>query len=299
MPANDASRHESDGQDATLLMLRSHEARIAELESTAHKSRFKRLTESASASALFLGLVLTFVSLYDAFVTKPEADRINRLSQFNQAVNSAAKLRQEVTQAQSQITDPKLQLAIASAATPQILNNISTARAMLRDLDDRQVGISQLNILFAEAFTAGDLESARSFATRAVNLTNLSPFLRSEALRIQGQFLFATSDAKSGRQSYLDALKILGDSPSTTMARAFDLADLTIKECAIGDCGSAAEDLQALAKLLALPEVTPQGRLQMATTLKSALNDMQNMHCPIPQNLDVVFPTGGAPAIIH
>ena len=86
------------------------------------KSPFKKLTESASASALFLGLVLTFVSLHDAFISKPAADRISRLSQFNQAVNAAAKARQELATLQMQTADPQLRLAVASIVTPQILN---------------------------------------------------------------------------------------------------------------------------------------------------------------------------------
>jgi hypothetical protein len=160
----DASPQEAnDADNAILLMLKSQETRIAQLEAGAKKTIFKRLTESASASALLLGLILTFVSLREAFVTKPEADRIGRLSNFNQAVNSASQKRREQIRSQMQTQDPNLQSAMNSAIQPEILNDISTARAILRDLSDRDVGISQLNVLTYEALTAGDIESAKTF----------------------------------------------------------------------------------------------------------------------------------------
>lgn len=144
------------GDEAILLMLKSQETRIAQLETETKKTLFKRLTASASASALFLGLILTFGSLREAFVTKPEADRISRLSHFNEAVNSVVQRRQELIKLQAQNPNPQLQLAMASSTTTGILNDISTARAILRDLSDKDIGISQLTVLFNELFTAGD-----------------------------------------------------------------------------------------------------------------------------------------------
>lgn len=47
---------------STDLLLKNFEDRIGELEKNSHKTIFKKLIESASASALFLGLVLTFAS---------------------------------------------------------------------------------------------------------------------------------------------------------------------------------------------------------------------------------------------
>ncbi len=199
--------------DPVLLMVKSQEARIARLEDEGKKTPLKRMTTSASTSALILGLILTFVSLYDAFVTKPEADRIARISEFNQAVNAAAKTRQEILQLQMQGTDPKLQLAMASMATPQILNDLSTARAMLRDLRNDDVGIPQLIILISEAFTTGDMEAAREFVGRAVSKTDVTPYLRSEAKRYEGKFFFFSGNAAQGRQSFQEALAALGEFP--------------------------------------------------------------------------------------
>ena len=245
-----SSQEVNDTDDTILLMLKSQEARIAQLEIGAKKTIFKRLTESASVSALLLGLILTFVSLREAFVTKPEADRISRLSNFNQAVNSAAQKRQEQIRLQIQNPDPQLQLAMASATTNQILNDISTARAILRDLSDRDVGVSQLTVLISESFTAGDIESAGTFVTRAVNLTGLTPFERSEALRFEGRYFFVKGDFAKVRQSYIAALSALGNSSSFAAARAYDLADLIPMEYSYGDCENAGADLLSFAKML-------------------------------------------------
>src|SRR5216684_3026066 len=117
---------EVDADPLLLLLVAGLQARVEKLESEGNKTLLKAITTSASTSALLLGLVLTFASLHDVFVAKPEADRISRVSQFNQAVNSAAKTRQELVQLQMQTTDHKLQLAAAQMATPRVLNDIST-----------------------------------------------------------------------------------------------------------------------------------------------------------------------------
>jgi hypothetical protein len=277
----------SEALDAVLLMQESQHARITSLENPAKKSLFKVITESGSASALFLGLILTFVSLREAFVTKPEADRILRLSQFNQAVNSAAKTHQTVIQ--SQTTDPQQQLAMMSIATPQILNDISTARALLRGLDNSDVGIPQLIVLVSGAFTAGDLESAKSFVDRAVSKQDATAFLRSEAKRYEGKYFFLGNKPVQARQSFETALSILGDSPGVAAARAFVLSDLVPLEFVFGDCATAAADLQRLADALKLPQVYPQQRLQMASTVKGRLLQLRGQRCPPPENLDTLL----------
>lgn len=272
--------------DPSIVLFKSLEARVVNLEGAANKTTFKKLTESASASALLLGLILSFVSLHEAFVTKPQTDRIARLSQFNQAVNSAAKLRQELAQAQAQTADPKLQLVLASAATPQILNDISTARAMLRNLDNADVGIPQLIILINEGFQTGDLDSVKSFVARAVSKAEVSPYLRSEAKRYEGKYLFFTGEPHKGRQSFKEAIEHLGTSPGGAAARAYVLGDLVIAEYAFGDCGIAAADLQSFQDLLKAPQITAEARLQMATTVRSQLEPFQGHRCPAVVGLD-------------
>jgi hypothetical protein len=276
---------------ATLLMLKSQESRIAQLESGAKKTFFKRLTESASLSALFLGLVLTFVSLRDAFVTKPEADRISRLSSFNQSVNSAAQKRQELMKLQLQNSAPELQLAMGSAATTQILNDISTARAMLRDLSNSDVGISQLTVLINESFTAGDMESAKTFVTRAVNLTGLTGYERSEALRQEGRYFFVSGDFTKVRPTYMSALNALGEAPIYTAARAYDLADLIPMEYTF-DCENAKADTLTFVKMITSPNVQPQAKSQMVSSLLIALGQLPPEGCPeVVRNLKAVANT--------
>jgi hypothetical protein len=276
-------------QDAVLLMVKSQEARIVELEKGSHKTLLKRLTESASAGALFLGLVLTFVSLHDAFISKPRAERVTRLSQFNQAVNSIAKSRQDLVREQMLSADPRFQLAMMSAATPQIQNNISTAKAMLRDLDNRDVEIPQLLVLISESFSQGDLLSAKSFIERAIGKTDESGFLRSEAKRYEGRYFFARGDQLGGRKSYEEALSLLGDENVFAAARSYVLADLVGIEFGQGLCDVVEKDLDRFVAGVKSPVVDPQSRAQMSTTLMAQLSPV-GQRCPPPQNLGSLAP---------
>jgi len=264
------------------LLLRNHEDRIGELERSSHKTTFKRLTETASVSALLLGLILTFVSLRDAFISKPEADRIARLSQFNQAVNSAAKLRQELTlSGLDSAVSSQRQMTMISMVGPQILNEISTARAILKDLKSDDVGIPQLIILIAEAFAVGDFEAAKAFVAVAVDKTNVTPFLRSEAKRYEGRLLYMTADPVEGHKAFQAAMDVVVDVPATLATRAYILSDLIAAEYQFGDCTNGSADLQ---RFLAMGKNLPdQQRLQIGATLKAAL--LQTQACPQPENL--------------
>jgi hypothetical protein len=276
------------GDKAILLMLESQETRIAKLESEGKKTIYKRLTESASASALFLGLVLTFGSLRETFVTKPEADRISRLSQFNEIVNTAVQRRQELIKMQAESSNPKLVLDMESATTTAILNDMSTARAILRDLSDRDVGISQLTVLFNESLTAGDMESGKTFQERAVKLTGVSTFEHSEALRLEGRYFFASGDPIKGRQSYMAALSTL--SPELVAAKAYDLIDLIPREIGSGDCQNAGADSSSLATMINSPQVPPQAKSQLVASLKGVLSQMPPQRCPeVSKNLDTIL----------
>lgn len=267
---------------STDILLKNLDDRIGELEKNSHKTMFKKLTESASASALFLGLVLTFASLHDTFIARPEANRIARLSQFNQAVNSAAKLRQELIKFSLDSSTPQLQLAMASVITPQILNDIATARAMLQDMRDEDIGIPQLLILINEANTVGDFQIAKIFVARAVAKTDVTPNLRSEALRYQGKLLYATAEPAKGRAAFLDAMNTLGDSMQTLAARAYVLADLVVAEYMTRDCDNGAQDFQRFVEMS--KGLYDQQRLQLTMTVKDALTQLQGRNCPVPAN---------------
>jgi hypothetical protein len=262
-------------------VLSSLHERISKLEKDGDKSLLTKITTNASAVALFLGLVLTLASLYEVFVAKPKGDRIAALSKFNQAVNSAAKTRQEVTRQQLAKTDPATQLAIASAATPQILNDISTARAMLRDLEPEDIGIPQLLILIYESFTAGDLPSAKDFVTRAVDKKDVSPALRSEALRYDGRYQFAARDLPAGRQAFESSLAALPD-PVYAAQRAYILMDWTVMEYTLGDCAAVQPAIDRLEATLHSPGIALEARAQIEAGLKQQLVSMQGQHCALP-----------------
>jgi len=278
-----------NGPDAVVAMLRSHEARIAKLEAADQTTTLKRLTTSATTSALIFGLILTIASLWDVFVSKPEADRIARISQFNQAVNSAAKTRQELAQALNQSADPNYQLAVQSAATPRILTDVSTARAMLRDLTDADVGIPQLIVLISESFTTGDMVAAKDFVGRAVGKTDATPYLRSEAKRYEGKLNFATGSPGAGRQSYQEALNLLGTTPGAEGQVAYDRGDLALAEFFAGSCDNATADFTSFVAAVHAPGVGLQVRRQLAATASNQLGQMQGSKCPLPPNLSALL----------
>jgi hypothetical protein len=272
-------------EDALLLAVKGLDARLEKLEAEDKKTLLKMVTTSASTSALLLGLVLTFASLYDVFIAKPEADRISRISQFNQAVNSAAKTRQELVQLQMQTSDNQLKLAAAQIATPRVLNDISTARVILKDLKDEDVGVPQLIVLTSEAFTAGDWESAKLFVERAVAKTDVSPFLRSEAKRYEARYFYASGQLAQGRRSYESALSTIGESQASAAARAYILADFSLAERTFGDCPNAIAVLQRFATAVNVPGVFADARAQLVETVRAQINQWPQGTCPLPDNL--------------
>ncbi len=271
--------------DATLLALKSQEARIAALEAPAKKTLFQTVKENTSAIALFLGLVLTFASIYDTFWSKPAADRISRLSQFNQAVNAAAKIRQELTQAQSQSISPQAMLGLMSLATPQILNNISTAKAISREINNHDIGVPQLIILISEAYTAGDLESAKEFIDLAVAKKDTTLMLQSEAKRYQGRYFFLTGNVVEGRKSFEEAIKLLGDIPTMMSARAFALGDFMTAEALFGDCNRFNAESARFETDLVSPYTPLQARVQMAKSLADQMSQYAGKGCKLPQGV--------------
>lgn len=185
----------------------------------------KAFADNAGAVALLLGVVLSLFSLYDILIRKPEADRISAITQFNQAVNSAAKTRQDLIQANNS-ADQAQRLAVMSMATPRILNDVATAKALLPTLEAEDVGVPQLLILITEAMTAGDLPSAESFIERALSIKNLTPLMKSEALRYRGKFQYVSGDATAGRASYKEAISSLGLGLAAGGARAYALGKI-------------------------------------------------------------------------
>jgi hypothetical protein len=266
------------------LVLRNLDTRLTKLEDGTKKSTLKKITENTGAIALFLGLVLSFASLYDVLVTKPEAERINTLSQFNRAVSSAAQIRQDLLQTQGMVKDQSVLLAIQSAAAPRIMNEIATARALLRDMRDADVGIPQLIILISEAMNAGD-PAAGDFVNRAVKKKDVPPFLQSEAKRFQAKYLFFMAQPAEGRKAMTEALALLPQGIYANSARAFDVSDWISLEFVNGDCVVAESELDELGKILRQPGVSALQRLQIVGGLVGSLQQYQGQHCPLPNNM--------------
>lgn len=269
-----------------LLLVSGLDTRLIALESNSKKSGMKKLLENAGAVGLILGLILTLSSLYDVFVRKPEADRIAAISQFNQAVNSAAKTRQDLLQAQG--ADMSVRLAMASMATPRILNDISTAKALLPTLDAKDVGIPQLLILIYESMTSGDLASAEIFTRRAVAKTDATPSMQSEAKRYEGKYFFYSGNFQAGRQSFERALSLLGDVPITAAARSFVLSDLISTEFLYGDCGHVEKDIERLASLLGTQMISLEVKMQMTASIVLQIEQFSGKRCQIPANFNLL-----------
>jgi hypothetical protein len=279
-----------DGDERTTALLKSLEARLTSLEDGREKSLFKRITQNASASALFLGLVLSAISLYDALVVKPEEARIARISQFNEAVNSAARMRQDMLKLQTEISNPMMRMQMMSLANPQIMNNISTARAILRNLADEDVEIPQLIVLITEAAAVNDMASVGAFIVRAVSKENVPPLLRSEAKRYEGKYLFSLGNFEGARSSYQESMDILGPSPMAAGAKAYVLQDWALFEFTMGDCTIAGAKLRAFSDSMRSPTMPPEARVEMTASFRTQLLALQEQHCPLPPDLDDVLP---------
>jgi hypothetical protein len=173
-------------------------------------------------------------------------------------------------------------------ATPRILNEISTATAILPTLRDDDVGIPQLIILFTEAMTAGDAISARKFVERAVNKQGMSQYMASEAHRSYGRFLYIMGQPSEGRQKYVHAIDLLKSEPSSTAARAFVMADLTSTEFSYGQCEFVPRHLEDLRALLHSEGISLEVRAQLAGGVSTQLKQYSSGRCLVPPSVDLL-----------
>jgi hypothetical protein len=81
------------------------------------------------------------------------------------------------------------------------MNEIATARKMLRDIDnsDIEIEIPQLIVLISESAAAGDLVAAKDFIDRAVSKTDTTPYLRSEAQHIKEDIIICKENFPRGK----------------------------------------------------------------------------------------------------
>jgi hypothetical protein len=305
-----SENHANDLDGEALLLptaLKSLEARISRLE-CAPKSRLKSLTENAGVAALILGLVLTISSLYDVFFAKPESDRIQRIGQFNEAMHSAVLDREEqlkalgqgqaeqsgaVRQAQA---DETTQLAAKvpksdvqsndlsiSAAKMLAMVDLSTARALLRDIRDDDVGVPQLDFLEDAAVDDGDNAAADDLAKRAIAKKNVSPYLHSEAERQYGVTLERLRRPEDARHEFQLALATLGDGADTFLVRSYILNNWIVGEYSVGDCLHGSAAFARFLDMLQSTDVPEPTKHQIAVELRENLRQVP-ARCPVPDN---------------
>ena len=268
--------------------------RLAALEKP-DKSWFKRVSENASAAALFLGLVLSAGTLRDTFFVKPETDRIARISQFNQAVNSAAKTRQELVEIQQRGGNPEMLAQLSSIITPRVHNDIATARAILRDLELKDVGISQLSIFAGEALAINDLESVKSFLDSALKKTDAPPFLKSEAKFLHSRYLYLTGDKTGGRSAMREGMALRASEPGGASVRTSILMDLVTVGFSFGDCANAEADLREFSAELKTASYPQQQKIDMGQYMKYRLKQVLGTTCPFPGDFDQLLPYDALP----
>ena len=117
--------------------------------------------------------------------------------------------------------------------------------------------------------TAGDNSSAERFIARALEKKDLTPYMAAEARRYSGKYMFATGKPIEGRRMYLEASKLLGDSPATRAAKAFNLADLIGMQYAFGHCDSLEADIDEFKQLVSSQGISLEIRAQLTGAISS------------------------------
>jgi len=252
------------------------QSRLDHIEFAEKKSIFRRLTENASAAALLIGLALTVAQVRETFFSKPEADRIAQIGAFNQSIGAVAKLRQEMAELNYNTSNPSAQLTVASILTARIVNEVSTARAMLHDIKDADVGIPQLVTLISEAFNEGDLATVDLLTSRTVNKKDVTAFAHSEAMRYRAKYLFI-NQTEQGRNTMEAAIALL---PLGSGAQAFDVRDLLESELGFGDCDHIDSAAKRLLAAVATPQIYPEQRNQVLQSIIPFYNLVLNGRCP-------------------
>lgn len=250
-----------------------------------------KFQKHASFLALIVGIVLSVISLFDIFWSKPREALLHDIEEFNRSVNAVANLRQNMIQMQFEKDNPKMLFAMNSMVTPQVLANIQYATALLPRLGEH-AGIPQLLVLISEAMNIFDWESARILVDRAVAAKDPVPSLQSEARRFKARLMFSTGKVQEGRKAYEDALYVLRHETAFGIngPRASIVADWVISEFSMGDCSVANERIRQFIKLVQHPQIMPPARAGLISTLTYQLNQLQSRdgRCLVPDELQAV-----------
>lgn len=267
--------------------LNSFDARLKQLEKPEEKTRLSKIQKNASFLALVIGILLSAISLFDAFLNKPRDALFREIEEFNKSVNAVANLRQSMIQIQFQSNNNQMFFAMNSMVMPQVLANIQYATALLPRLGEH-AGIPQLIILISEAMNIYDWKSAEILVSRAISAKDAVPSLQSEARRYKARLMFSTGRTQEGRKAYEDALNVLRNESAFGIdgTRAYIVADWAIYEFTIGDCGVANERIRHFIELIKSPQLSPQARDGLISTFKNQLSQLRR--CPVPNELQTL-----------
>lgn len=276
-------------QSASLdLVLNTFDSRLKHLEQPEETSRFAWLQKKASFFALMIGILLSTISLFDIFWTKPRETLFRETEEFNKAVNAVANLRQNMIQLQYQSNNPQMVMAVNSMVTPQVLANIQYATTLLPRIGD-QAGIPQLIVLISESLNIYDWKSADIFVERAIKVKYAVPSLQSEARRYKARLMFSTGKIQEGRKAFEDSLNVLRNEAGFGIngVRAYIISDWAISEFAMGDCGVGLERIRQFMQYTLDPQIPPPSRAALISTLKSQIDQLQlrDKRCPVPTEL--------------
>lgn len=281
----------SEKDSIVKIALTAFEARLKLLEKPEEKSPIEKLQKNMSFIALFIGITLSLISLFDIFWNKPRESIIRDMSEFNKAVNSVSSLRQSMIQLQFQSKDPGLNFAMNSMVAPQVQANIQYATALLPKLGDH-VGIPQLMVLTFEAMNVYDWKSASILVERAIAVKSAVPSLQSEAYRYKARLMFSTGRVQEGRKAFEDSLNIIRNESAYGVFgnRAYIVSDWILFEYAFGDCTVGAERIRQFVEYIQHPQVVPPVRSGLLSTLKTSLHQIagQNQRCSIPNELVIL-----------
>lgn len=265
--------------------LSSFDARLKQLEKPEEKTRLAWIQKRMSFIALAVGILLSCISLYDIFWSKPKEALFRDMQEFNKSVNAVADLRQDMIELQYQSTNPQMVMAVHAMIMPQILANIQYATALLQRLEEH-AGIPQLIVLISEAMNIYDWKSAGILVDRAIAAKDAVPSLQSEARRYKGRLLFVTGKMQAGRQAYEDALNVLRNEAAfgINATRAYIVADWAVMEFSLGDCHVGNERVHQFIELVGHPQIAPPARTALVATLAGQLQ-AYDKRCAVPAEL--------------
>lgn len=273
--------------------LQALNARLSRLEQPPQKSLVERIQKNASLLALGIGILLSLISLFDIFWSKPREALLRDLEEFNRSVNAVASLRQNQMQMQLQYLskNPEMAMNLSSMVHPQVLAHIQYATTLLPRLGDH-AGIPQLIVLISEAMNIYDWKSAGLLLDQAMASRDALPSMQSEVRRYRARYMFLTGRVQEGRVSYEEAINALRDESSFGINgnRAYIVADWVIAEFSMGDCSIGRERIRQFIEFAHQPAITQPARRMLVATLKSQLRQVQsqNPRCPLPPELQAL-----------